>query len=176
MLKCYSVILALAIVVYGWNIQFESAHKQMGWRPPARIRYLHRCRPRRTAASIPTSTTLITDGFQMAFGKTHDLSDYPKGGFTFSIESQKKHPPKKPRVRLREPKHSDNKRRSISQRNRPRALRTPGRNAIEAAVVTFVNRLIQSRCRTPSHRDTSHAKSAIRRSKRHSSRNAPRRM
>lgn len=89
MLKCYSVILALAIVVYGWNIQFESAHKQMGWRPPTRIRYLHRCRPRRTAASIPTSTTLITDGFQMAFGKTHDLSDYPKGGFTFSIESQK---------------------------------------------------------------------------------------
>lgn len=116
MLKCYSVILALAIVVCGWNIQFESAHKQMGWRPPTRIRYLHRCRPRRTAASIPTSTTLITDGFQMAFGKTHDLSDYPKGGFTFSIESQKKHPPKKPRVRLREPKHSDNKRQSGTDR------------------------------------------------------------
>ena len=28
----------------------------------------------------------------MAFGKTRDLSDYPKGGFTFFIESQKKTP------------------------------------------------------------------------------------
>lgn len=176
MLKYYSVSLALAIVVYGWNIQFESAREQMGWRPPTRIRHLHRCRPRRTAASIPTSTTLITDDLQMAFGKTRDLNDYPKGGFTFSIESQKKHPPKKPRVRLREPKHSANKRQSISQRNKPCALRAPGRNTIEAAVVTFVNRLIQSRCRTPSHRNTSHTKSAIRRSKRLSGRNAPRRM
>ena len=99
MLKHYSVSLALAIVVYGWNIQFESAHKQMGWRPPTRIRYLHRCRPRRTAASIPTSTTIITDNFQMAFDETRNLSDYPKGSFTFSIEPQKKRPLKKPRVR-----------------------------------------------------------------------------
>lgn len=89
MLKHYSVCLALAIVVYGWNNQFESAHKQMGWQPPTRIRYLHRCRPRRTAASIPTSTTIITDDFQMAFDETRNLSDYSKGSFTFSIEPQK---------------------------------------------------------------------------------------